>query len=317
MIELLKNTKIDFMGKRVYAYFFTGVLFMLGITAIVQIALGNANLGVDFVGGTSVQVKFEHPVPLSDVRESLSRGGIEGFDIQDLPAEDTILIRMLTPEVDIGLFSKQIEQVLTERFLEASPTIEAVTEIGPRVSERLKHNAIWAIFLATTGLLTYISLRFQSRFGAGAVIATVHDVLAVLGIFFLMDKEINLIFISAILAIAGYSLSDTVVVFDRIRENMKKMLRKPMEDIVNRSVNEVLPRTIITSLTTSLAAFSLLIFGGEVLHDFAFTILVGIAVGTYSSIFVASSFVMLFVKKNMKAVSVKQDTGAVESCVRI
>lgn len=157
-----------------------------------------------------------------------------------------------------------------------------------------------AIIIATAGLLIYIAWRFQFKFSIGATVATMHDVLAVLGIFYIMNKEINLTFVSALLTIAGYSLTDTVVVFDRVRENIKRMLKEPIDAIVNKSVNEVLSRTIITSMTTFFAAFALFAFGGEVLHDFAFAIMLGIIIGTLSSIFIANPVVMFFWKKGMK-----------------
>ncbi len=302
MIELLKNTNIDFMGKRKYAFIVTGILSILGIVALIQIALGKANLGVDFTGGTSVQIKFESPVSLHEVRKTIDEGGLKDFDLQDLPAENKILIRVKKQEEKLGGFSEKIIRILSQKFSDKRPVIDSTTEIGPKVSSRLRQDAIWAVSMAIAGLLIYVGWRFQFRFGVGATIATFHDVLAVLGIFYIMDKEINLILLSALLAIAGYSLTDTVVVFDRIRENIKKMVKEPIETVINRSINEVLSRTIITSFTTFLAALALFLFGGEVIHDFALAMLMGIAIGSYSSIFVASPVVVLL---GMKAGSKK------------
>lgn len=297
MIELIKNTKIDFMGKKKYAFIVTGILSMLGIIAIVQIALGNANLGVDFAGGTAVQIKFAQSVQLHEVRLALEEGGLKDFDLQDLPTENKILIRVKKQEEKIGGFSEKITLILSQKFSDKTPVIDSITEIGPKVGSRLKKDAMWAILMATTGLLIYVAWRFQFRFAIGATIATFHDVLAVLGIFYVLNKEINLIVVSALLTIAGYSLTDTVVVFDRIRENIKRMIKEPIDVVINRSINEILSRTIIVSLTTFLAALALFIFGGEVIHDFAFAILIGIIIGTYSSIFVASPVVVLLGKK--------------------
>lgn len=297
MIELLKGTNIDFMGKKMYAFIVTGILSTLGIIAIVQIALGNANLGVDFAGGTAVQIKFAQSVQLHDVRIALDEGGLRDFDLQDLPTENKILIRVKKQEDKLGGFSERIVQVLSNKFSDKKPVVDSTTEIGPKVGSKLREDAMWAVIMATAGILIYVAWRFQLRFGIGATVATFHDVLAVLGIFYILNKEMNLILLSALLTIAGYSLTDTVVVFDRIRENMKRMLKEPIEAVVNRSVNEVLSRTIITSLTTFLAALALFFFGGEVIHDFALAMLIGISVGTYSSIFIASPVVVLLGKK--------------------
>jgi preprotein translocase subunit SecF len=297
MIELIKNTKIDFMGKKMYAFIISGIFSLLGIIAIVQIGLGKANLGVDFAGGTAVQIKFEKPVALYEVRKAFDEGGLKDFDLQDLPAENKILIRVKKQEEKIGGFSEKITQILSQKFSDKKPVVDSITEIGPKVSSRLRQDAVWAILMAVAGLLIYVAWRFQFRFGVGATIATFHDVLAVLGIFYILNKEINLILLSALLTIAGYSLTDTVVVFDRIRENIKRMIKEPINVIINRSINEILSRTIIVSLTAFLAALALFIFGGEVMHDFALAILIGIIVGTYSSIFVASPVVVLLGKK--------------------
>lgn len=297
MIELIKNTKIDFMGKKKYAFIISGILSLLGIIAIVQIALGNANLGVDFAGGTAVQIKFAQSVQLRDVRLALEKGGLKDFDLQDLPTENKILIRVKKQEEKLGGFSEKITQILSQKFSDKKPVIDSTTEIGPKVGSKLRKDAMWAIIMAIAGILIYVAWRFQFRFGVGATIATFHDVLAVLGIFYVLNKEMNLIVLSALLTIAGYSLTDTVVVFDRIRENIKRMIKEPIDAVINRSINEILSRTIIVSLTTFLAALALFIFGGEVIHDFALAMLIGVAVGTYSSIFVASPIVVLLGKK--------------------
>ncbi len=297
MIEILKNTNIDFMSKRKYTFIISGILVLIGLFAIVQILLGNANMGVDFAGGTAIQVKFSQHVPLNEIRKTLDDAQIKDFDLQDLPTENKVLIRIKKQEEKLGGFSEKIIQVISAKFTDKMPVIESITEIGPKVGSKLRKDAFFAIIMSTIGLLIYVAWRFQFRFGIGATLATFHDVIAVLGIFYLLNKEINLIFVSALLTIAGYSLTDTVVVFDRIRENIKKLLKETIMATINRSINEVLSRTVIVSLTTFLAALALFIFGGEVVHDFALAILMGIAVGTYSSIFIASPIVMLLSKK--------------------
>ncbi len=298
MIEILKKkTKIDFMGKRRYAFAFSAILIIIGFTAIIQIARGTANLGIDFAGGTAVQIKFNEHIPLQHIRKALSDGGVTDFDLQDLPTENKILIRIKKSEGTLGNLSKQIISVLSEKFSESRLVIDSTTEIGPKVGARLRKDAMWAIIAAIIGILVYITIRFQFRFGIGATAATFHDVMAVLGIFYLMGQEINLIFVSALLMIAGYSLTDTVVVFDRIRENIRIKRKESIYNVINQSINEVLSRTIITSVTTFFAALALFLFGGEVIHDFAFAIMLGIVIGTYSSMFVASPIVFMLGEK--------------------
>ncbi len=297
MIEVIKNTKIDFMGKRFHAFGFSALLMIIGFLTIIQVARGTANLGIDFAGGTAVQIKFNEFVPMQDIRAALIDAGITDFDLQDLPTENKILIKTKKGEETLGEVSKQIISILSDRFSANNLVVDSTTEIGPKVGSRLRRDALLAIIAAIIGILIYIAWRFRFRYSIGATIATFHDVVAVLGLFYLMNKEINLILVSALLMIAGYSLTDTVVVFDRIRENMRKKRRESSYEVINKSINEVLSRTIITSLTTFFAAFALFVFGGEVIHDFAFAIMLGIIIGTYSSVFVASATVLMWGSK--------------------
>lgn len=296
MIELLRHTKIDFMGKRIIGLALSGLLTLIGIIAIIQIARGEANLGIDFAGGTSVQVKFNTVVQISDVRKALVDGGVSDFDLQMLPTENKALIRVKKNQEKLGDLSAVIVSALSTKFSESNVVVDSTTEIGPKVGSKLREDAMWAVIAAMIGILAYIAFRFQIKFGIGATMATFHDVTAVLAVFYLMGKEINLLVVSALLMIAGYSLTDTVVVFDRIRENMRSRIKMPKIQVINESINEVLSRTIITSLTTFAAALSLFLFGGEVIHDFALAIMLGIVVGTYSSIFVASPIVLMLGK---------------------
>ncbi len=296
MIEIIRKTDIDFMGLRKITIVVSGVLLLLGFTAVYHLVTGSANLGIDFAGGTAVQIKFEKPVKLQQVRDVLEAGGIKDFDLQDFPTVNKVLIRIKKSQEKLGGLSEQIVTTLRNGFKDNKLTVDSTTEIGPKVGAKLRRDAIWAIVLATIFILIYIAWRFQFRFGVGATAATFHDVLVVLGLFDLMGKEINLILVSALLTIAGYSLTDTVVVFDRIRENLRFITKEPVEQVINKSINEVLSRTIITSLTTLLAAGALYFFGGEVIHDFALAMILGIAVGTYSSVFVASPIVLLWKK---------------------
>lgn len=284
------------MGKRHFALAFSAILMIIGLLAVVQVGRGAANLGIDFAGGTAVQIKFNESVPLQEVREALVKGGLADFDLQDLPTENKVLIRTKKGEQTLGHISKTIISILSQKFSESNIVVDSSTEIGPKVGSRLRNDAFWAVMAAIAGILIYITFRFQFRFSVGATVATFHDVLSVLGVFYLMGKEINLILVSALLMIAGYSLTDTVVVFDRIRENLRTKFKKSTHEIVNLSINEVISRTVITSLTTFFATLALFMIGGEVIHDFALAIMLGIIIGTYSSMFVASPIVLLMGK---------------------
>lgn len=294
MLEILKKTNIDFIGKKYITFVVTGVLMTLGIIAIVQIATGKANLGIDFAGGTAIQLRFEKNIPLQSIRTALESGGIKEVDLQDIPDENKVLIRTKQSEGDLAKIADDMIAVLSEKFPDNKYVIDSTTAIGPKVGSKLRADAAKAIIYAAIGILIYIAVRFKFQFGIGATVATFHDVLATLAIFYLLGKEINLIVVSALLTIAGYSLTDTVVVFDRIRENLKTNLKEPIRIIINRSINEVLSRTIITSLTTLMAAAALFFLGGEVIHDFALAIMLGIIIGTYSTIFVASPMLLFW-----------------------
>lgn len=294
MLEILKKTNIDFIGKKYITILVTGTFIILGIIAIVQIATGRANLGIDFAGGTAIQLRFERDVSLQSVRSALESGGIDEFDLQDIPAENKVLIRTKKSDGDLNKIADSITSALSQNLPDNKYIVDSTTAIGPKVGSKLRSDAAKAILMAVIGILIYVGFRFKFQFGIGATIATFHDVIAVLSIFYIMGKEINLIVVSALLTIAGYSLTDTVVVYDRIRENLKIQLKEPVKNVINRSINEVLSRTIITSVTTFLAVAALFFLGGEVIHDFAFAIMLGIVVGTYSSIFVASPILLLW-----------------------
>jgi len=297
MLELIKSTKIDFMGKKRIAFIFSGILAVIGVIAVIQIATGKANLGIDFAGGTAIQLKFEKPVALHAVRKALEESSLKDFDLQDLPSVNKILIRVKKAEQKLGQTSDAVTGILSQKFPDNKYVVDATTEIGPKVGGKLRADAAMAVGAAVLGILAYVAFRFKFNFGVGATIATFHDVLAVLGMFYLMGHEINLILVTALLTIAGYSLTDTVVVFDRIRENMKVRYKEPLESIMNISINEVLSRTIITSLTVLLTSITLFFFGGEVIHDFALAMIMGVVIGTYSSIFIASPIVLLWGRK--------------------
>ncbi|MBI5893864.1 MAG: protein translocase subunit SecF [Deltaproteobacteria bacterium] len=296
-MDIWGETKIDFIGKRNFAFLFSGILALLGLAAAVLIPMGRANLGIDFAGGVSIQLKFEKPVAIEDARKLVESGGIKHSELQEFKAGNKLLIRLKKPEGDLRKISENIVSIFAKGFPDNKFTIDSTEEVGPTVGKKLQTDALWAVTVSLIGILIYVAWRFEFSFGIAAVIATFHDVLAVLGIFYMLNKEINLLIITALLTLAGYSLTDTVVVFDRIRENLKKRTKETLDALINRSINEVLRRTIVTSSTVLLVLIALLVAGGEVIHDFAFALFIGVIVGTYSSIFVASPLVLLWKKK--------------------
>jgi preprotein translocase subunit SecF len=300
-MELIGKTKIDFIGKRHISFIISGIIALVGIIGIIQIARGAANMGIDFSGGTSVQLKFAQPLHIDQARTALAKHGLKEANLQDIKEGNKLLIKIGKTTLATGKAAETIQEIFQKEVPGNSFQVESTTEIGPSIGEKLRKDTLVAVAISLLGIIIYIAWRFDFKFGVGATIATLHDVLAMFAVFFIMQKEVNLLFITAVLTIAGYSLTDTVVVFDRIRENLHKNLKEAMPLIFNRSINEVLSRTIVTSLTAFLAALSLFLFGGEVIHDFAFALVIGIAVGTYSSVFVASPIVALWEEQALKS----------------
>jgi len=292
-MELLGKTNINFIGMRKVSFVISGIIALVGIIGIIQISRGAANMGIDFSGGTAMQLKFAQPVTTLAAREALAKEGLKEVDLQEIKDGNKLLIKM---RKSTGKLADTVQDALKKEFPANPFTVESSTEIGPTIGEKLKSDTLMAVALSMLGIILYIAWRFDFKFGVGAVVATMHDVLAIIAVFYVMNKEVNLLLVTAVLTIAGYSLTDTVVVFDRIRENLHKSLKDPIAQVFNRSINEVLSRTIVTSFTVFMAACSLFLFGGEVIHDFAFALLVGVLVGTYSSIFVASPIVALWEK---------------------
>lgn len=293
-MEFLGETHIDFMGLRKYAFTFSGILALLGIIGIISIMSGRANLGIDFGGGTAVQLKFEKPVKIDSARDALDKHGIKDSELQEFPMDNKLLIRLKKISSSGEPVADKIISIFRQEFTDNKFVVDSSIEIGPTVGKRLQKNAITAVALSMIGIIIYIALRFELKFGFAAAIATFHDVLAVIGIFFILNKEINLLIITALLTLAGYSLTDTVVVFDRIREYMRMRRKDPVIVTINTGINHVLCRTIVVSFTTFLVLVALYIFGGEVIHDFSFALLLGVVVGTYSSVFVASPLLLLW-----------------------
>lgn len=287
-MQLIKpDVNIDFIGKRNIAFVVSAVLILVGIVSL--IAHGGPNYGVDFAGGTLVQLRFEEPTTAEQIKDALIPGTLAAATVQQFGDEaNEFLIR--AQESDSGLqgLRGQILQSLETVYGDNQVDLRRIEMVGPQVGQELRKQGLMAILYAMIGILVYITWRFEFRFAVGAIVALLHDVLLTLGAFSLFGKEIDLPIIAAFLAIIGYSLNDTIIVYDRIRENMGKHMKSGFPYTVNRSINETLSRTILTSGTTLLVVAALFIFGGGVIHNFAFALLIGVMVGTYSSIFVAS-----------------------------
>jgi len=277
---------------------------IFGIVAFLAIFLGKADLGIDFAGGTMIQGSFEKPVSTGELRTALGNSGYADAEIQSLRREtaNSYLIRVKTStDEEVTTISQGILGALAKEFPENKFNMDSVDGIGPAVGKTLQTQARLAVLIALAGILLYIWIRFDFRFGVAATICTFHDVLVVLGLMFILHREITLLIVTALLTLAGYSLTDTVVVYDRIRENLRLFRRKgDFASTINASVNEVLSRTIITSLTTFMVVFVLFLAGGEVVHDFALALMIGILVGTYSSVFVASPIIVEWEKRSPK-----------------
>lgn len=288
MIELIKKPNINFINKRYYAYIFSGILAMIGLVAIIFTGIGKANLGVDFAGGSLVQISFQKPVTADTLRGVLVSNKLADSEIQQIAEANRVLIRIRKEEVEGEKIDERIRKIFAQEFKGNRFVIERVEKVGPKIGRELREKALWAIFWAIIAITVYIAFRFEFRFGLAAAIATLHDVLAVYGIVWITNREITLLTITALLTLAGYSLTDTVVVFDRIRENLKTRRKELYEVVINSSINEVLSRTIVTTLTVFLVLLALIIGGSQVTFDFCLALLIGIVIGTYSSIFVAS-----------------------------
>jgi len=290
-LRIIGETKIDFIGKRRISFVLSTIFILAGLFALVMVLTGNANLSIEFAGGTMVQGYFDEPVEIGHLREVMSEAGFTDATIQELERDipNSYVIRTkAAPEKSVEK-GTEIENAIRAAITDNNFHLDSIHEVGPAIGEELRSDAGWAVLISLIGILIYIAFRFDFRTGVAAAIATFHDVLMVLAVVYFMNREVSVLVISALLTLAGYSLTDTVVVFDRIRENLKKMRRKAeFVDGVNVSINDVLSRTLITSLTTLLVVLALLFAGGEVLWDFAFTLTVGILVGTYSSVFVAA-----------------------------
>lgn len=339
------DINLNFIGKRKFAFYFSIALIVISIVSLVF--HGGPKLGIDFEGGTLIQVRFAAPANIDDIKSGLQTVGLEASTVQDFSEESAneYLIRTETPQATTQGFSTDLQKAL-EASVGSEAEMRRVEMVGPQVGQDLREKALLAMFYALLGITFYISGRFEFkwlasggmslalilaiylfqvigfsipilivaallvtlvlfwfldlRYAMGAIVALVHDVMITVGVFSILGLEFTLPIIAALLTIIGYSLNDTIIVFDRIRENMKKHHKQPLEFIINRSINETLGRTILTSMTTLFVVVTLYLLGGGIIHDFAFALIIGVVIGTYSSLYVASPILLTWEQRRKK-----------------
>jgi len=291
-MEIIKpNVNFDFVGKMNTAFIASIVMIVVSILSI--ILHGGLNFGIDFAGGTLVQIKFNAETPTEKIRSAFKPIGLKGSTIQQMGPQEFV-VRTAESSSDTKGLSGKIEDALTTALGKGTFEIRRVEVVGPKIGRDLTNKAIWALVFAWLGMLVYIAFRFEFRYAVGGILALVHDTVITVGALSLLDKEFTLTIVAALLTIIGYSINDTIVIYDRIRENVRKNPRQPLRELINVSVNQTLSRTFLTSLTVLMVVIILFFFGGEVIHDFAFAMIVGVVVGSYSTIFIASQFVILW-----------------------
>ncbi len=296
-LQLIKKPNLDYMKLRHITYTISAILVGIGMIASVQMARGKANMGVDFSGGTLLQFKASQAFTMEEVRHSFDQHKLEGLDLQEVENEHSLIVKVKKSEAIVGNLSEQIQSILTTELADKHFTLESRSEIGSSVSSVLRNKAAMAILLSLVGVIIYLAFRFDIRFGVAAAIATLHDIFIILGLCWLLDMEMTLMIVTALLTLGGYSLNDTVIIFDRIRENMAKEKSHTLITQINDSINQVVGRTIATGLTVCMTLLALLFLGGSVIHDFAFVLFWGVVIGTFSSAFVASPVLLLWPEK--------------------
>ena len=296
-MQLFKDeTRFDFMGKIKAAMILSGIVILIGLGSIV--ISGGLKYGIDFAGGTLVQLQFKSPPEIEVIRDGLKTIGLGESTIQEFGSKKDILIRVERSEEKLEAVGAMVKRSLSGKFHSDDITVERVEMVGPKVGRDLREKALLSILYAIIGIVIYISWRFEFQYAIAAIIALIHDVLVTMGAFSVLDKEFTLVIVAAFLTIIGYSLNDTIVVFDRIRENLRRKGKRSLSEIINSSINQTLSRTLLTSGTTLLVVLALFFFGGEIIHDFSFALLVGVFVGTYSSIFIASVFLVYWASRH-------------------
>jgi preprotein translocase subunit SecF len=290
-MQFFKTPNIQFIKRRKMAYVISGFLLVVGIGSL--FIPGRPNLSIDFKGGTSIVLRFEKPITTAQIREALSTIGLGSSEIKQFGSKQEYLIYVEQQTgVSASEMAKKVENAISGSVSDIPYEIRKIDTVGPKIGEELRKATVLAILIALLLILIYIGWRFEFVFAVGAIIALFHDVMITLGIFSMFNIEISLKEIAAFLTIVGYSLNDTIVVYDRIRENLKVMRSDNLETIMNSSINQCLSRTVVTSLTTFVVVLILFLFGGEVIKGFALAMLIGVIVGTYSSIFVASPIIL-------------------------
>jgi len=288
--QINSKAMINFMNKRKLALIFS---FLLLIISIGSLATKGLNLGIDFTGGYLIEVGYQDDVNLDQVRTALADAEFSDAQVQNFGSSKDIIVRIAPREnINKATIGDNILSVL-KTTSEQEVSMRRLEFVGPQIGDELRDDGGIALLVALGGILIYISLRFQLKSAVGAILALVHDVVITIGIFSLLEMEFDLSVLASILAVIGYSLNDTVVVLDRIRETFRNVRKMTSEDILNISINQTLSRTLVTSLTTLLVLFALFFFGGEIIHGFAFALIIGVIIGTYSSIYIASSTLMM------------------------
>jgi len=290
MIEIFRDVRIDWLGKRRLFLAISGLIMLLGLVSLV--AKGGFRYGVDFKGGTIVYVRFQQKPPLDQIRKLLPDSQIQEFGAS---GSNDVMIEFqgAKEEADASTGREVITNALNQAFQGKFQILNAES-VGPKVGADLRRQAVFATLYALVGILIYIAFRFEWIYGAAAVFAVFHDTLVTLGLFSVFNREINLTVIAALLTLVGYSVNDTIVVFDRVRENLKIRRRDDLETIMNDSINQTLSRTILTSGLTFLTVLALFVFGGEIINHFAFAMVIGIIIGTYSSVAIAAPLVLVY-----------------------
>lgn len=299
-MEVIKpGTVVDFTSKMKTAVFISIGLIVISILALIY--QGGINWGVEFVGGTEIHIKFKKDVSSSEIRNILSESNYKQVEIQTLglQKDKEFILRFSSDDVkfdEIPEFQKKLNELINQSPKFKGASILRIDYIGPKIGKELIRKALFSIVLGCLGILIYIMLRFEAGFAIGAVLAIIHDIIITLGAVTILDKEFTLAIVAAFLTVIGYSVNDTIVIFDRIRENLKKGASS-FDNMINESTSQTLSRTILTTFTSLIVLFCLFVLGGSVIHDFAYTVIVGVVAGTYSSIFVASAFVVYWNKR--------------------
>ncbi|HFQ82138.1 MAG TPA: protein translocase subunit SecF, partial [Desulfobacterales bacterium] len=297
-LKFFNKPNLDYMSIRKITFTISTLLALLGMFAFVQILRGHGNLGVDFAGGSMLEYQASAPFQLKEARKAFAKHKLNDIQLQKVENKNQLIIKLKKSTKTVENLDTEVTKILNSEIKGQHFKIISETEIGSSVSSALRDKAVEAIFISLLGIIIYLALRFDIRFGLAGVIAIFHDVLVVIGICYIMNVEMTLLIVTSLLTLAGYSINDSVIVFDRIRENIKHQgNEKNLFALINRSTNEMLSRTIVTSLTTLLSLVALFLLGGVVIHEFAFTLIIGIIVGTYSSIFIASPLLSIWSKE--------------------